>query len=117
MDRTPSKQQQKEWLVPPSPKSLEVMYQYVKYENEGIKHDVNEFFYHMLCHCPKDLISCVLLEEPPLLKAYDIYLDAVKKYNIPVMIIDSSTTSASANDNDVSINGGDGGVAHGDDEV
>ncbi|KAL8487074.1 hypothetical protein ACS0TY_023670 [Phlomoides rotata] len=116
MDRTPTKQQKKEWLVPPSPRSLEVMYQYVKSEHEELKHDVNQFFYRLLRHCPKDLLSRVFLEEAPLLKAYDLYLDAVKKNNIPVVVIDSST-SASANENEGSVNGGNDGVAHGGNEV
>ncbi|KAL8492459.1 hypothetical protein ACS0TY_023875 [Phlomoides rotata] len=117
MDCTPTKQQQKEWSVPPSPRSLEVMYQYVKNEHEGLKHDVDEFFYCVLHHFPKDLIYRVLLEEAPLLKAYDLYLDVVKKNNIPVVVVIDSSTSASANEKKGSVNGGDGGVAHVENEV
>ncbi|KAL8524652.1 hypothetical protein ACS0TY_014306 [Phlomoides rotata] len=105
MDRTPSKKQQKEWSVSPSPRSLEVMYQYVKNE-----HDVKELFYRMLHHRPKDLISWVILEETPLLKAYDLYLDVVKKNNIPVVVLDS-TTSASGTENGGFVNNDEGGVA------
>ncbi|KAL8474553.1 hypothetical protein ACS0TY_031129 [Phlomoides rotata] len=116
MDRTPSKQQQKEWSVPPSPRSLEVMYQYVKNEHDGLKHDIKELFYCLLCHFPKDLISLVILEETPLLKAYDIYLDDVKKNNIPVVVLDS-TISASGTKNGGSVNGGEGRVAQGENGV
>ncbi|KAL8472268.1 hypothetical protein ACS0TY_028849 [Phlomoides rotata] len=95
MARTPTKQNQNEWAVPPSPRSLVVMYDYAKAEHLALKNDIMELFKHLIPHCGKDFISQVILQEEPLLKVYDLYLEANKKMSIAIVVLSDSTTSAS----------------------
>ncbi|KAL8520437.1 hypothetical protein ACS0TY_011094 [Phlomoides rotata] len=95
MARTLTKQNQNEWAVPPSPRSLVVKYDYAKVEYLALKTDIMELFKRLIPHCNMDFISQVILQEGPLLKVYDLYLEANKKMSIPIIILSDSTTSAS----------------------
>ncbi|KAL6587057.1 hypothetical protein OROMI_000035 [Orobanche minor] len=107
MSRTLTKQpnNRKEWVVPPSPRSLEVMYQYSKTQQDILKNDVFEFFKRLMAHCNKEFLSKLILEEDPLLNIYDMFLEANKTFNVPVIVLSDTNADASASKASANVDG------------
>lgn len=88
-------------LVPPSPRSLASMYDYAKSQHDKLKAEMKEFMKRLLVHWKVEHLNDVILEEDPLHKTYDFFLDAVNEKKIPVVVLSDSSNQNEGNSYEV----------------
>lgn len=79
------------------------MFDYTKQQHEDFKSEVKKLMHRLLTHCHSvDALSNLIVEPRPLNKVYDVFLDAVKDNNAPLVVLSDSSVRGN-------VSGGDGG--------
>ncbi|KAF2305113.1 hypothetical protein GH714_001868 [Hevea brasiliensis] len=88
--------------LPASPATLETMYNSTKQQLEELETEVNQLLKRLVLDLGKEYITATLLDEPPLLKSYDIFLqlpqtngNATNNDNNVIVISDTSASAQS----------------------
>ncbi|KAH6834480.1 hypothetical protein C2S53_004215 [Perilla frutescens var. hirtella] len=96
---TPTKSMS-EWIVPPSPRSLDLLYKTLREDHNNLKVEIKELFSRMASFADDDIMRELLLENYPLTKLYDSFLTMEKhgekegtSNRVPLIVIPDSSTS------------------------
>ncbi|KAL8547052.1 hypothetical protein ACS0TY_006684 [Phlomoides rotata] len=91
MARTPTKTTKLMEYAPPSPKSLKSMYDYLKGQHDDLKAEVKIRLKRPLVHSSPNFMSDLILQEEPLHKVYEYFLDINRAKDIPIIVLSDST--------------------------